>query len=152
MSRDECQSVLQTSIDPNSRTAFVYYITRKPYIILYADRDSLSRKINGCVLCTRRFVKIQPKSTYWFANHRWQRVSIGFPIETGSTSLEALLAAEFRVKLKTRWRNGLFFDLDCYDQHIKLYTASWLYNRQTLFVNLDLSMFGALFDTRFDPY
>ena len=27
-----------------------YYIIRKPYIILYADRGSLSRKINRCVI------------------------------------------------------------------------------------------------------
>ena len=63
VSRNECQEVLQTSIDPDSRIAFLYYIIKKPYTDFYTDRIIKSRKINCTVILPRIFDEIPAIST-----------------------------------------------------------------------------------------
>ena len=63
MSRNECQGVLQTSIDPDSRTEFLYYIITKPYTDFFTIRIMKSRQINCTVILPRIFDEIPAIST-----------------------------------------------------------------------------------------
>ena len=78
VSRNECQGVLQTSIVPDSRTAFLCYIIKQPYTDFYTDRIIKSRKINCTVISPRIFDEIPAINEQY---RQWS-VSIENPIET----------------------------------------------------------------------
>ena len=61
-----------------------------------------------------------------------------------------MVSIGFRQKITYKSPKILFFILKVHDRYKNWYAASLWYNRETLFVNWDLLMFGVPLDTRFD--
>ena len=79
MNRNRCQGVPQTFLNPNPRTAFVYYISEGMCVDFFLDRIIKSGKINGQVICTCFLVENIAAPA---ENIAVQSVSIENPIET----------------------------------------------------------------------